>query len=265
MVVRKRAAGLVLAAVMAGATGAAAHTSYMLPSVFSTANDRMVTIETSFAERQLFRPEVAVTSDDFHVLRPDGKRDTFDKIQTFTQITILESDLAEPGTYRFTTGERLGRVGSQVLEKGVWRPVEPGQKPAADAKTRTSQTVTVAEAYVSKGAPTRMVVDAPAGKLSIRTDAHPNEIYLEKPLTLTFAFEGKPLGAQEIEIDREGGSFEEPKYSKVLKTGADGTLKLTFDRPGTYLIWTRHAAPAPQGSGTDMRSYTTSLTFEVLR
>jgi len=262
---RRATAGLALAAAMACAGAAAAHTSYLLPSVFSTASDKLVTIEAAFAERQFFRPEVAVTSPEFHLLRPDGRRDTFDRTETFTQVTILESDLTEPGTYRFTTGERLGRTGTQVLENGAWHAVEPGKTAPAGARTRSSQTVTVAEAYVTKGAPTRPAVDAPAGRLAIRTDVHPNEIFLEKPLTLAFTFDGAPLAGQEVELDREGGTFEEPKYHKVLKTAADGKLHITFDRPGVYLVMARHAAPAPAGSGTDMRSFTTSLTFEVLR
>jgi hypothetical protein len=254
----------VLAVALGGAGAAAAHTSYLLPSNFSPATEEVVTIQASFGERQFFRPEVAVASDDFHVLRPDGRRDTFDRIATFTQVTILESDVKEAGTYRFTTGERLGRAGRQVLENGEWRAVEPGQASPPGARTRTSQTVTVAEAYVTKGAPTRPAVDAPSGRLTIRTDAHPSEIYLEKGLTLAVAFDGAPLAGQVIEIDREGGALEAPKYHQELKTDAAGRLRLEFDRPGTYLVMVRHAADAPQGAATEMRSYTSSLTFEVL-
>jgi hypothetical protein len=138
-------AAWVLAAALAGAGQAAAHTSYLLPSVFSPVAEELVTIQASFAERQFFRPEVAVTSEDFHLLRPDGRRDTYDRIVTLSQLTVLESDVKEAGTYRFTTGERLGRAGRQVLDKATWRPVEPGEKLAAGAETKTSQTVTVAE------------------------------------------------------------------------------------------------------------------------
>lgn len=258
-------AGLTFSAALAAAGASAAHTSYMLPSVFSAGSDRIVTIQASFGERQFFRPEVAVMSDDFHLLRPDGRRDAYDRIETFNQITILESDLAEPGTYRFTTGERLGRVGPQVLVDGVWRPLEEGKAPPPGARTRTSQTATVAEVYVTKGAPTRAAVDAPAGRLTIRADAHPNEIYLDEGVTFAFAFDGQPLAGQEVELDREGGAHEEPKFQKLLKTDGQGKLRLTFDKPGTYLVMTRHAAAAPEGAGTEVRSYTTSLTFEVLR
>lgn len=257
-------AAFALAALTMAPGRGAAHTSYLLPSVFSASSERMVTIEASFAERQFFRPEVAVTSEKFHVLRPDGRRDTFDRVETLSQVTVLESDLSEQGTYRFTTGERLGRAGSQVFENGDWRPLEPGAAPPAGAKTRTSQTVTVAEAYVTKGAPTRAAVDAPSGRLVIRTSAHPNDIYLAEGVTLSFTFDGAPIAGQTVELDREGGALEEPKFHKVLKTDAAGKLRLTFDRPGTYLVMARRAADAPAGSKTDMRSYTTSLTFEVL-
>lgn len=264
MISRTRLIASTMALTAAGAPShGLAHTSYLLPSVFSASTEALVTIEASFAERQFFRPEVAVASEDFHVIRPDGRRDTFDRVETLTQLTILESDLSEPGTYRFTTGERLGRTGAQVLEGGEWKPLEPGAAAPAGAKTRTSQTVTVAEVYVTKGAPTRPAVDAPSGRLAIRTSAHPNDIYRGDGLILSFTFDGAPLAGQAVELDREGGSLEDPKYNKVLKTDAEGKLRLTFDRPGTYLVMARRAAASPPGSPTDMRSYTTSLTFEV--
>lgn len=244
---------------------ASAHTSYLLPSVFSTGEDSVVTLQASFGERHFFRPEVAVTSDDFHIVRPDGRRDTYDRIEVFQQITVLESDLAEPGTYRFTTGERLGRVGSQILIDGAWKPLEPGAAPPAGAQVRTSQTATVADVYVTKGAPTRPAVEAPSGRLAFQLDAHPSEIYLDAPLTVTVLFDGVARPNQEVELDREGAPYEEQPFHQELRTDAAGRLTLRFDRPGAYLIMTRHAAEAPTGAATDMRSYTTSLTFEVLK
>lgn len=261
---RRTIAAAVAAAALAG-TGAQAHTSYLLPSEFSTADADTVTLQASFSERAFFRPEVAVASQDFHLYRPDGRRDVYDRVEAFRQVTILESDLAEPGTYRFTTGERLGRIGAQVKVDGAWRPLEPGQTPPAGAEVRRSQTATVAEVYVTKGAPTRAVLDVPVGRLAIRTDAHPNAIYLDEGVTLTVTFDGVPLADQPLELDREGGAYEEPKFHKVLRTDGEGRVKLDLDRPGAYLVMTRHQADAPPGAETAVRSYTTSLTFEVMR
>ena len=103
-----------------GLTGALAHTSYLLPNYFSVTEGKMITLEGGFAEK-FFSSDVALTSQDFHLYRPDGKRDSFDKIASFEQITILESDIAEPGTYLFTSGERLGRVSTIAKVKGEIR------------------------------------------------------------------------------------------------------------------------------------------------
>jgi len=257
---------LALAAAAAlGAHSALAHTSYLLPSAFSTAEADVVTIQASFGEKLFFRPEVAVTSETFHLYRPDGRRDQFDRIETFRQLTILESDLTEPGTYRFTTGERLGRIGVQVKTGDQWRPLEPGKSPPAGAETRKSQTATVADVYVTKGAPTRAVLDVPVGRLALKTETHPSAIYMDDGLVVTVTFDGAPLAGQALELDREGGGYEEPRFHQALRTDAQGRVKLTFDRPGAYLLMTRHQAAAPAGAETAVRSYTTSLTFEVTR
>lgn len=242
-----------------------AHTSYMWPSVFSTTNAEIVTVQSSFAEDFLFRPEIAVESQDFHLLRPNGQRDAFDRAEVFRQVTILESDLTEDGTYRFTTGERLGRISAYILENGEWRPLAPGQTAPAGAQTQLSQTATVADVYVSKGAPTRQAVDAAIGRLRIHPITHPSEIYLDDGFSFQVLFDGAPLANQDIEVDRQDGDYEEPRFSQQIRTDSQGRVQLNFDRPGVYLLMTRHRADAPAGSETPIRSYTTSLTFEVMR
>jgi uncharacterized GH25 family protein len=244
---------------------AQAHTSYLMPSTYSTASDDVVTIEASFAETMFFRPEIAVGAQDFHLYRPDGRRDYFDRIESFRQATILESDLAERGTYRFTTGERLGRISTLYRIDGEWRGLEPGAPAPAGAEAMRSQTATVADVYVTKGAPTDAALRVAVGRLAITPITHPSAIYLEDGFAFEVTFDGALLPNQEIEIDREGGGYEEPKFHRLVRTDAAGRVTLSFDRPGAYLVMTRHRATAPAGAETPMRSYTTSLTFEVSR
>jgi uncharacterized GH25 family protein len=262
---RAWAAAVCLAALALSAP-AAAHTSYLMPSAFSTARADVVTLQASFAEDFYFRPEVAVESQDFHLYRPDGRRDSYDTVQTLRQVTMLESDLTEEGTYRFTTGERLGRTTRQALIDGEWRPLAADAAPPRRARVRTSQTATVADVYVTKGAPTDAVLAVNVGRLAIRPLTHPNAVFVDDGFSFVVTFDGAPLANQEIVIDREGGDYEEPRFhNRTMRTGADGRALLSFDRPGVYLIMTRHRAPAPAGAETDERSYTTSLTFEVTR
>lgn len=254
------AVGLMFAAVFCAP--ARADTSYLKPNFFTTANADLVTVQSSFTE-DFANPNVAVQSDQWHVLRPDGRKDTFDKIQAFTQVTILEADLEETGTYRLTTGERLGRVGQQVLVDGVWTPWAPGREIPAGAQTRPSQTATVADVYVTKGAPTMKPVEARVGRLELKPLVHPNDIYLDTVFKLRVLIDGKPVPNQDVEIWRDGGAYDEPAYNRKIKSGADGDIGVKFDRPGVYLIWTRMSADAPTGSQAPIRSYTTSLTLEV--
>lgn len=243
---------------------AAAHTSYLEPNVFSAGEATQITIESSFTE-DFARPEVGIESQDWHFYRPNGQRDTYDRITTLTQMTVLESDLADQGTYRFTTGERLGRTGVQVFSSGHWEPLEPGATPPAGARTRQSQTATVADVYVTKGAPTTQVLGVTVGHLAIRPVTHPNAIYMEQGFSLQVLLDGRPVPNQALELTRDGGSYDDPPFSQTLRTDAQGALTIRFDRPGVYLLMTRMSADAPPGSAVAVRSYTTSLTFEVTR
>ena len=245
---------------------ASAHTSYLLPTTFTTSEGTFVTLEASFSE-DFFVPEIAVDSDNYHLVRPDGTRGDFQSITPFRQMVVLESPLEAQGTYRFTTGVRLGRTSRLALVDGEWKPVfEPGAAvPENATKVITSQTETVADVYVTKGAPTRPAVDAAIGRLAFRPETHPSEIYLGEGFALGVTFDGAPLAGQAVTLYRDGGDYEDPKYHKELATDTEGHLDISFDKPGIYLLMTRHRADAPAGSGTDERSYTTSLTFEVLR
>jgi hypothetical protein len=254
-------AALVLAAIASGAP-ALADTSYLKPNFFTTANADIVTVQSSFTE-DFSNPSVAVKSEAWTIVGPDGKPAKFDTVQPFTQVTILEAATKANGTYRLSTGERLGRVGPQILVDGVWQPFAPGREIPAGAQIRQSQTATVADVYVTRGAPTRAPVDARIGSLELRPVTHPNDVYLDSGFELRVMLNGKAVAGQQVEIWREGGGYEEPSYRKLLTSGADGAVKITFDKPGVYLIWTRMSGDAPAGAATPVRSYTTSLTLEV--
>lgn len=180
-------------------------------------------------------------------------------------MTVLESDLTETGTYRFTTGERLGRMTTQARIDGQWRPLDPEATPPRGAQTRQSQTATVADVYVTKGPPTTQVIDVEVGRLAIRPVTHPNAIYLDQGFSLRVTFDGAPVANQELELTRDGGGYDEPAFVQTPHTNAAGALTISFTQPGVYLLMTRMSGDAPAGSATAVRSDTTSLTFEVLR
>lgn len=249
------------------ASPASAHTSYILPNTFDATFARAVTLESSFTDA-FSRSEVGVSSQDWHVLTPDGARHELDNVVELKQLTILEMAISQEGTYRFSTGERLGRRGQMIQsEDGSLRPArtEEGEAdaPGPGEKRISSETATVAEVYVSKGAPTDTVVNAPSGRLAIKPLTHPNKIFAESGFRLQVSFDGLPLAGQALELSREGAVYDDGAAMEHVKTDAEGFVTLNFDKPGVYLIMTRHRAAAPAGAETDIRSYTTSLTFDV--
>ncbi len=244
---------------------ALAHTSYMLPSTFDATDMPLVTVESSFTE-DFFAPQIAVDAEDFHVLAPDGSRAEFETVTPLRQIVVLEAGLDADGTYRLTTGERLGRFSREALmPDGEWIVLEDGEA-APDGATGvySIQTATVADAYVSKGPLTRTAVDAGVGQFAIRPVTHPNDIFLGEGFEFELTLGEDPVANHAMTLYREGGHYEEPAFARNIVTDAQGHGRISFDRPGVYLLMTRHRAEAPAGAESDVRSYTTSLTFEVL-
>src|SRR5262245_38532733 len=175
---RNAAVMTIFAGLLVAAIPAWAHTSYLLPNYFSLTDGKVITLEGGFAEK-FFSSDVALTAQDFHLYHPDGRRDAFKKIVSFDQITILESEIPEQGTYLFTSGERLGRISTIAKVKGEWVSVNPDdpkvQVPPDATETAKLQTATVTVVYVTKGAPTKKVLTLPPqGRLAITPITHPN-------------------------------------------------------------------------------------------
>jgi len=265
--VRRAVASAGCAAVMTGS--ALAHTPYILPNAFSPSYARMVTAEASFAE-SFFAPEFAIDSDAFHVVLPDGSRDAFDTEHHFEQLVVLEEALEMEGTYRLTTGPRAGRKFPMRRVDGVWAYLDRDENgeyvaPGAGVETAEFQTLTVAEAYVTKGPPTAPSLAVRGEGLEIHPLTHPSEVYLGEGFELEILFNGEPVPQAGLNLYRADGDYEEPHFHQTAETDAEGLATLRFDRAGVYLVMLRHRAEAPDGAETPYRSYTSSLTFEVVR
>lgn len=260
-----RTASLITAfATTLAALPVAAHTSYMLPSRFSANLETMVTVESAFAE-DFFVPDVAVGDADFHVIRPDGTRAAFDAVHPHKQLVILETEIPDDGTYRFTTGVRLGRRSTLAMVDGKWININStgGVVPEGATATKATETETVADAYLTKKGPTRAPVDLQIGRLVFQPVTHPSDAFVDEPFKLQVLFDGKPLANHVINVDRGGARYDAAKFHQEIATDSEGRLNFSFDKAGVYILWTRHSAAAPAGTGVDERSYTTSLILEA--
>lgn len=250
---------LALAMFALAATPAAAVTSYLLPDDFWP-DDGNVAVEGSFAS-SFFTPQIAVTPD-VVALGPAGTRIDLDRVEVTPTSTRIANALPQPGTYRLSTGEQVGRVATLVgTPDGQWRALGEGEAPPEGAQTTTLQTVTVADVYITRASVTRESVDAPGARLQIHPITHPNQVLIASGFDVELLFDGQPFPNMPIVVYAAGDP--DTKLDRYVVTDASGRAHITFDTPGQYVLAVRHRAPSP-GTEAAVRSYTTSLTFEAL-
>lgn len=243
---------------LAISSSANAYTAYLSPQTFTP--EGRVSVDAAYATT-FFTPAMPLSSTDFHVITPEDSRFTFDSVRVAAPATTLDLATATSGTYLLTTGEILGAITPMVGVDGGWRALAQGEAPPEGAPTTTLQTVALADAYISRGRPSEEALDNPHGALVIQPVTHPNRIAQADGFTVQLNFNGAPFANMPIVLYAEGDP--EAKLDRSFVTGADGRATLTFDRPGKYVAVIRHRGQAPAGSEAQIRSYTSSLTFEV--
>lgn len=250
----------------AGISPALADTAYLLPSEFRASKGQTITVEASFNDACCV-PKYAVRSDKFAIIGPDGLLSPPERIETFATSTIIEQTITQAGTTRFTTGERLGRKGEYVLLNGSYHLVNSDDAEPIDIPEGTrilsSQTATVSDVYVTVGDPTWESLRVSVGRLTIVPSQHPSTLSEGDRLDLSILFDAKPLAGQTVTLTRDGQRARPGDNGVVYTTDADGRISIPLAEMGTHLIMTRKQAPAPTGAETDIRSYTTALTFDV--
>ncbi|MEL6694079.1 MAG: DUF4198 domain-containing protein [Pseudomonadota bacterium] len=249
-------------------TGAAmADTAYIEPSTFAPKLEQTITVETSFNDYCCV-PKYPVRSQSFAVITPDGSETAPDRIELFANSTVLEHTVMHAGTTRFTTGERLGRKGGEfVLLDGDYYMVNSDDAEPIEVPDGTpilsSQTATVSDSYVTIGDPTWASVEASIGRLVMTPLAHPSSLSKGDTLTVALSFDGEPLAGQSLVLTRSGQAERPGDEGISFVSDPTGKIEIPLEHIGTHLIMTRLQAPAPADAETDIRSYTTSLTFHV--
>jgi uncharacterized GH25 family protein len=241
---------------------ALAHMPYLLPNMFDAGDRDHVTVQGGFAE-DAFVPEVVMKSDAFHVRGPTGSTPIASPTY-LRDLTVFEAALPTKGTYRISSGERFGRKGKMYrAANGEWTMGGEGGAPPAGVTLVDVQSMTLADVYVTRGAPTAEVL-APTGKgLELKPVTHPSEIYAKAPASFVLLFEGKPVSGATVEVFRAAGLYDGKKLAAQAKTDTGGGFSITPPDAGTYLALIRYRTTAPAGAETPYRSYAYTLTFEA--
>ncbi|MCE7796658.1 DUF4198 domain-containing protein [Sphingobium sufflavum] len=259
--------GVSVAALIAGATMASAHMPYVLPTQFDlTEKADHITVESAFAE-DAFVPEVAMRDAPFHLIGPDGAKLSTGAVTYLRDLSIFEADIKADGTYRISTGQRGGRKGKMIRQGDKWvmggeAPVAPGAaKPAGEEVA--VQSMTLADAYVTRGAPSTGALKPRGEALEVQPVTHPNGIAAGSDATFVLLFDGKPLAGVDVTLFRSAGVHDGRKIAGQVKSDAAGRFTVKPGDAGTYLLLVRHRAQAPAGAETPWRSYSYTLAFDA--
>lgn len=257
-------AGIVASAFAAAAS---AHTPYLAPSTYAPRAGETLALDAAFAET-FFVPEAVFDNSRFSVTGPDGKEVPLDTVHLLKTRAVAEHTLPKDksGTYRLSTGPRLGALfrtwelnGKQESSR------DPAVKIPAGAKVVSNfQSLTLAEAYVTVGAPDRAALQ-PRGKgIELVPATHPNDLFVGETFDFTLQYDGTPLADQKVEITEAVWTSDRKPQVVTVLTDAQGKASFKLERAGTWLALTRHRTKAPAGAPVDEYSNSYTLTFRVL-
>lgn len=243
-----------------------AHTPYLLPSSFDVQPKDAIGVDAGFTEK-FFMSDVAFGDTAFSIVTPAGARIPFGDIHQFKQRTVAEQKLPdEKGTYRLSTGPRLGAIFRTWERNGKTESSrDPKQAVPADAKLLSHyQSLSVSEAYVTAGKPSTKALEAVGKGLEIVAITHPSDLFVNEKFEFTVQYDGKPLAKQKVSIYRSAMDLASQSTVQNLTTDADGKVALPLTKSGIYLALVRYQGAAPVGAAAPMYGNNYTLTFRVL-
>jgi hypothetical protein len=255
-------AGIVLAFTLIFGTTASAHLPYVLPFQFNTDQD-VATLYAGLADRY-FEPEIPGGGTeggcDIFVTNPDGETRHVEQISRHKQLTIIEINTKDNGTYKV---ERtlISRVFPQVLRDGrainVYKDVSPERKEKLEARkikdgvvqflfddeVKPDETIEAVHfvnhvtAYVTRNKPNDAALKTTGKGFEFDFKTHPNSISVNSNLKFIALVDGKAAPGIGFEIFKQGlgESF------KSLKSDSAGIVNVLFKQAGIYVL--RASAP----------------------
>jgi uncharacterized GH25 family protein len=242
--------------------GAHAHSPYLKPNTFAAEQQRKhLTVEAAFAEGDL-RPDVAMKSDAFQVLGPDGRATALVPAAVLKDASFLEVPLsAGEGTYLISSGVRKGRLAKAVLRDGKVHFAERKEDMLPGDAPIEVQSITRADVYVTRGKPSR--ADFEAEGVGIYPVTPPYDLYAGETVTVRVRENRQPLAGEGLTVIADGQHYASHKQPELtLSTNAAGEVSFKPKTAGLYLLQVRVRRPSPDNPALWL-SHTATLTVEV--
>jgi uncharacterized GH25 family protein len=251
------AAGLVLALPLA----ANAHRGWIVPSFTVLSGDgAWVSVDAAISNELFYADHNPMRLDAVVVTAPDGSVDKIQNALTGKYRSTFDVQLAKPGTYKI--GSATSSVMASWTQDGQVKRFRGSpddfakQVPAGAADLKTIKSFNRNETFVTRDAPTTTVF-APTGKgLELVPVTHPNDLVAGEAATFKFLLDGKPAADLEVTLAPGNSRYRATPGDFKVKTGADGSFKVTFPEAGMYwlnaTVRTGETGRGPGGPGGGM-------------
>jgi hypothetical protein len=238
------------------ATAASAHAPYILPFQFNTDKD-VTTLHAAWTDT-FFEPEFpgggAEGGYDITVTNPSGKTSHAEYISRHKQLTLIEVDTKEAGTYKI---ERVltSPLFSQVLRDGkaigVRNGGTPEERKAMEAKkikngelqflfedevkpdeVKKVQFINHVTTYVTRDKANIEALKTTGKGFEFKFKIHPNTLSVKSGLEFIALIDGKP--ASDINFDVLQKDHDKPAQS--VKSDNTGLVSISFKQAGIYVL-----------------------------
>jgi uncharacterized GH25 family protein len=222
-------------------SAASAHRGWIVPSFTVLSGDgAWVTLDAAISNELFYADHNPMRLDAVTVTAPDGSVDKIQNATTGKYRSTFDVQLAKPGTYKI--GSATSTVMASWTQDGQVKRFRGSpddfakQVPAGAADLKTIKSFNRNETFVTRDAPTTTVF-APTGKgLELVPVTHPNDLVAGEAATFKFLLDGKPAADLEVTLAPGNSRYRATPGDFKVKTGADGSFKVTFPEAGMYWL-----------------------------
>lgn len=189
----------------------AAHVPFLKPNQFHVTHHRL-TIESAFTEFP-FQADFAMDSPNFTLTTPQGETRPLTPVAKTKAAVYLEPELTQTGTYRISTGQRVGPV-YQAVETADKRLYFAADKQRVHGKPTTMNYYSYADTYIYKGQQAYRAQPFNQG-LEIIPRTSPNAVALGDELVLQVLENGQPVANARIIVVTDNEHFNQRRIEDL--------------------------------------------------
>lgn len=217
-----------------------AHKAWLLPSATVSTTDQWITVDAAISNDLFYFNHVPMRLEALSVIAPDGSKVQPENNHTGKYRSTFDVHLKQSGTYKLAIANNgLNAMYEENGQRKRWRGTADkfaSEVPTNAKNLQVSEAQTRVETFVTAGKPTDAALKPTNVGLELVPMTHPNDLYQGEPAQFTFLLDGKPAAQLGVTIIAGGTRYRDQPNEIQVKTGADGSLSVTWPAPGMYWL-----------------------------